>query len=98
MVNLKTLFQFVCNKLINRTHLVNKISVRSKSIQFVPLPIIDLEKKWVFKNQRVQLISYEGNSTFSDLNNYPIIETWAVVNNKTYASTNFHLTNLNLRN
>jgi len=93
MVNLKNLFKFFFNKLINRTHLVNKISVKNKSIQFASLHIIDLEKKWVFKNQKAQLISYEGDSTFSDSNNYPIIETWAQVDNKTYAPTNFHLKN-----
>ena len=93
MVNLKNLFKFFFNKLINRTHLVNKISVKNKSIQFASLHIIDLEKKWVFKNQKAQLISYEGDSTFSDSNNYPIIETWVQVDNKPYAPTNFHLKN-----
>jgi len=52
------------NKVINRTHLVNEISVQNKSIQFLSYPIIDLEKKWHFENQKVELISYEGDSMF----------------------------------
>ena len=52
MVNFKNLFKFFFNKLINRTHLVNKISVKNKSIQFASLHIIDLEKKWVFKKSK----------------------------------------------
>ena len=91
MTNLINLLKFFFNKFINRTHLVNKIGIRNKSIQFISLPIIDLEKKWIFKNQRAQLISYEGDSAFSASNNYPIIETWSQVNNKTYTPTNFHL-------
>ena len=93
MVNLKNLLKYFLSKIINRTHLVNNIGIKNNSIQFVSLPIIDLEKKWVFKNQRAQLISYEGDSTFSDSDNYPIIDTWSQINNKTYAPTNFHLKN-----
>ena len=93
MLNLKNLLKNFFSKMVNRTHLVNKIGIKNNSIQFVSVPIIDLEKKWEFKNQRAQLISYEGDSTFSDSNNYPIIDAWSQINNKTYAPTNFHLKN-----
>ena len=91
--SLKKVLKIILNIFLCRDHKVNEIGVKNNTIQFNLYPIIDLEKKWELNSEKSELLSYEGDSTFGSSDDYPIIETWTKVKNKTYAPNNFFIKN-----
>ena len=89
----KKVLKIILNIFLCRDHKVNEIGVKNNTIQFNLYPIIDLEKKWELNSEKSELLSYEGDSTFGSSGDYPIIETWTKVKNKTYAPNNFFIKN-----
>ena len=93
ILSLKKVLKIILNIFLCRNHKVNEIGVKNNTIQFNLYPVIDLEKKWELNSEKSELLSYEGDSTFGSSEDYPIIETWTKVKNKTYAPNNFFIKN-----
>ncbi len=68
-------------------HKINQLSLdkRSKNIQHVSNPIINLDKSIATDISENLLCSYEGDSSFASSNNYPVIESWIKFNKNSYS-------------
>ena len=88
----KLIFYKNCLKYKN-LHLKKKISINNKSIIFNSIPILNLENfnEWIIKKKKSKLISYSGSNNANGERNYPLIESWLQINNKTYTPNNFYL-------
>jgi hypothetical protein len=74
-------------------HQYSTISINNKSIISNNIGIINLEniEDWQLNEKESLLISYTGDSHFNENNDYPAIESWLNINNRTLAPNNFHL-------
>tara|TARA_B110000503_G_C7139446_1_gene410259 strand:+ start:768 stop:1862 length:1095 start_codon:yes stop_codon:yes gene_type:complete len=74
-------------------HLKNEISTINKSIIFNSIPMLNLENsnEWIVKKKKSKLISYTGSDNVNGDQDYPLIESWLQINNKTYTPNNFYL-------
>ena len=74
-------------------HQSSSLSINNKSIISNNIDIVNLEniEDWELKEKKSLLISFTGDSNFNENNDYPAIESWLSINNKTLAPNNFHL-------
>jgi len=74
-------------------HKKNSLCVNNSTIIFNQIPIINLEndKEWKFKIKNSELISYTGLKNFDEKTEYPLIESWLKIKNRTYSPNDFFI-------
>ena len=74
-------------------HTKKLLSVNNSSIIFNTIPIINIENDiaWKFKIQNSELISYTGQDLYNDKIEFPLVESWLKIKNRTYAPYNFFI-------
>jgi hypothetical protein len=87
-------------KILNRSifflrynHKKNIISTNNPSIIFNNVPIINIEndKEWKLKSEKSELISSLLQKENNNETDYPLIESWLKLKNRTYAPNNFFI-------
>lgn len=72
-------------------HKVKNLGINNDKIQYGLFSVIDLSRNFHLKKTKATLCSYEGDSTFADSGQYPIVESWVKVKNISYTINNFFL-------
>ena len=74
-------------------HKMKIIPGNNSSIIFNNIPFINIEneERWKFNNQNSELVSSLLMKNYTDEMDYPLIESWLKIKNKTYAPNNFFI-------
>jgi hypothetical protein len=91
--NIYKILKTIAKKLVSlfMNHKVRDMGIDKNDIQYSSFPVIDLSRNFYLKKKNAVLCSYEGDSTFSYSDEYPIIESWVKVKNTSYTINNFFL-------
>jgi len=72
-------------------HKVKNLGISNNKIQHDLCSIIDLSGNFQIKKNIALLCAYEGDSTFSSSEEYPVIEGWVKVHNTSYTINDYFL-------
>ena len=79
----------IINYFLLLNHKVLSLGTKNKSILSVDNHIIDLDREWEIKSNKIEIISYQGDASQSFGNEYPVIESWITQNNLSFTINNY---------
>ena len=85
---IKNKLKKVINFFLLLNHRVLNIGTKNESVLLVDNHILDLDREWKLKSNKIEVISYQGDPSQSFGNDYPVIESWVAQNNISFTVNN----------
>tara|TARA_B100000700_G_C14993901_1_gene832767 strand:- start:311 stop:1378 length:1068 start_codon:yes stop_codon:yes gene_type:complete len=86
---IKNKLKKVINLFLLLNHKVLNIGTKNESVLLVDNHILDLDREWKLKSNKIEVISYQGDPSQSFGNDYPVIESWIVQNNISFTINDY---------
>ena len=86
---IKNKLKKVINFFLLLNHRVLNIGTKNESVLLVDNHILDLDREWKLKSNKIEVISYQGDPSQSFGNDYPVIESWIAQNNISFTVNNY---------
>lgn len=86
---IKNKLKKIINFFLLLNHKVLNIGTKNESVLLVDNHILDLDREWKLRSNKIEVISYQGDPGQSFGNDYPVIESWIVQNNISFTVNNY---------